>query len=253
MAISGMTGAVYVSDVNAAPVSFNDEPCSAVDAERKRFRIDDPDLRYWDPEAPVTVMLNGVLVTPPGYTLEHCGGFIVLGDAADSEDEISVSGKALTLIQAGGFFNWSIDLDGEDADATTFKSGGWKEFKRTLKGWSGSAEAFWGDTQFFDSLGKTVVVKMFVDSGPAQDCFEGFAVISGDGIEASVEGLVEETVDFTGTGSLYIRMDGEEEVEAQGMGLMGGPGLTGGLTGGTIPDPDEENNKESEVSEKDED
>ena len=253
MAITGMTGAVYVSDVNAAPVSFNDEPCSAVDAERKRFRIDDPDLRYWDPEAPVTVMLNGVLVTPPGYTLEHCGGFIVLGDAADSEDEISVSGKALTLIQAGGFFNWSIDLDGEDADATTFKSGGWKEFKRTLKGWSGSAEAFWGDTQFFDSLGKTVVVKMFVDSGPAQDCFEGFAVISGDGIEASVEGLVEETVDFTGTGSLYIRMDGEEEVEAQGMGLMGGPGLTGGLTGGTIPDPDEENNKESEVSEKDED
>jgi hypothetical protein len=27
MAITGMTGAVYVSDVNTAPVSFNDETC----------------------------------------------------------------------------------------------------------------------------------------------------------------------------------------------------------------------------------
>jgi len=206
MAITGMTGAVYVSAVNAAPVSFNDEPCSAVDAERKRFRIDDPDLRYWDPEAPVTVMLNGVPVTPPGYILEHCGGFIVLEDAADPEDEITVSGKALTLIQAGGFFNWSIDLDGEDVDATTFKSGGWKEFKRTLKGWSGSAEAYWGNSQFFDSLGQVVVVKLFVDAGPAQDCLEGFAIINGDGIENPVDGLVQETVDFTGTGPLYIRM-----------------------------------------------
>jgi hypothetical protein len=206
MAITGMTGAVYVSDVNAAPVSFNDEPCSAVDAERKRFRIDDPDLRYWDPEAPVTVMLNGVPVTPPGYTLEHCGGFIVLEEAADVDDEITVSGKALTLVQAGGFFNWSVDFDGEDADATTFKSGGWKEFVRTLKGWSGSAEAYWGDTQFFDSLGKTVVLKLFIDAGPAQDCLEGFAIISGDGIENPVDGLVQETVDFTGTGPLYIRL-----------------------------------------------
>ena len=205
MAITGMTGAVYVSDVNTAPVSFNDEPCSAVDAERKRFRIDDPDLRYWPLDEPITVKLNGVPVTPPGYVLERAGGFIVFEEAMEAEDEITVSGKALTLVQAGGFFNWSIDADGEDADATTFKSGGWKEFKRTLKGWSGSAEAYWGDSQFYDSLGKAIIVKLFTDAGSSQDCLEGFAVISGDGIENPVEGLAQETVDFTGTGPLYMR------------------------------------------------
>lgn len=204
MAISGMTGAVYVSDVNTAPVSFLDEPCTG-DAQRKRYQIDDPDLRYWDPTYPVLVEVNGSSVST-GFTLEHAGGYIVFNNALDAGDEVTVSGKALTLIQAGGFFNWSIDGDADDAEATTFESQGWKEFARTLKGWSGSAEAYWGDTQFFDSLGKTVVVKLFVDSGPSQDCLEGFAVINGDGIEAPVDGLIQEAVDFTGTGPLYIRM-----------------------------------------------
>ena len=205
MAITGMTGAVYVSDVNAAPESFNDEPCSAVDAQRKRYQIDDPDLMYWDPDYPVLVEVNEEPVLS-GFTLEHAGGYVVFDEALDGEDEVTVSGKALTLTQAGGFFNWSIDLDGEDADATTFASGGWKEFARTLKGWSGSAEAYWGDTQFYDSLGKTVVVKLFIDAGPNQDCLEGFAIINGEGIENPVDGLVQESIDFTGTGPLYIRM-----------------------------------------------
>ena len=206
MAITGMTGAVYVSDVNTAPVSFNEESCTG-DATRKRYQIDEEDFRYWDPDTPVLVEVNGAPITA-GFTLEHAGGFVVFDEALilDVEDEVTVSGKALTLIQAGGFFNWSIDGDGEDAEATTFASQGWKEFVRTLKGWSGSAEAYWGDTQFFDSLGEIVVVKLFVDAGPAQDCFEGFAIINGDGIEAPVDGLVQETIDFTGTGPLYLRV-----------------------------------------------
>jgi hypothetical protein len=206
LAITGMTGAVYVSDVNTAPVSFNEESCIG-DATRKRYRIDKEDFRYWDPDAPVWVQVNGVPIAA-GFTLEHAGGFVVFDETLilDVEDEVTVSGKALTLIQAGGFFNWSIDGDGEDAEATTFASQGWKEFVRTLKGWSGSAEAYWGDTQFFDSLGEIVVVKLFVDAGPAQDCFEGFAIINGDGIEAPVDGLVQETIDFTGTGPLYLRV-----------------------------------------------
>ena len=205
MAIIGMTGAVYVSDVNTAPVSFNDEPCSAVDAQRKRYQIDDPDLMYWDPTYPVLVEVDGDPVST-GFTLEHAGGFVIFDTALGADDTVTVSGKALTLIQAGGFFNWSIDGDADDADATTFASQGWKEFARTLKGWSGSAEAYWGDTQFFDSLGKTVVVKLFVDAGEAQDCLEGFAIINGDGIENPVDGLVQESVEFTGTGPLYLRL-----------------------------------------------
>jgi len=203
MAITGMTGAVYVSDVNTAPTAFSDKPCTG-DAERKRYQITDANLRYWDPDTPVLVEVNGVSVST-GFTLEHAGGFVVFNTALGVDDTVTVSGKSLTLVQAGGFFNWSVDGDADDAEATTFASQGWKEFKRTLIGWSGSAEAYWGDTQFYDSLGKTVVVKLFVDAGPAQNCLEGFAIINGEGIENPVDGLVQESIDFTGTGPLYIR------------------------------------------------
>lgn len=204
MAISGMVGGIYVSDTEIPPVPFSDAATTG-DAARKRYQVVDPAHRYWPLDAEVTVKVNAVEVTT-GFRLERAGGFVEFDDALGAEDVVTVSGTALTLAQAGGFFNWSIDADGEDADATTFASGGWKEFARTLKGWSGSAEAYWGDTRFFDSLGKTVVVKLFVNSGPSQDCLEGYAVINGDGIEAPVEGLVQESVSFTGTGPLYIRM-----------------------------------------------
>ena len=204
MAVVGLTGAVYVSDVNTAPVSFSDKPCTG-DTERKRYQVNDSSLRYWDPDTPVLVEVNGASVST-GFVLEYAGGFVVFDTALGADDAVTVSGKALTLIQAGGFFNWSIDGDADDAEATTFESQGWKEFKRALIGWSGSAEAYWGDTQFFDSLGETVVLKLFVDAGPSQDCLEGFAIINGDGIESPVDGLVQETVDFTGTGPLYVRL-----------------------------------------------
>jgi hypothetical protein len=80
-------------------------------------------MRYWDPTYPVLVEVDGDPVST-GFTLEHAGGYIVFNNALDAGDEVTVSGKALTLIQAGGFFNWSIDGDADDAEATTFESQG---------------------------------------------------------------------------------------------------------------------------------
>ena len=204
MAITGKVGAVYVSDISAAPIVFLNEPTTA-DAQLKRYQVTGAGFRYWDLTEPVTVKVNSVIVTS-GFTLEHAGGFVEFDVARDPLDVVTVSGQALTLVQAGGFFNWSADGDGEDAEATTFQSQGWKEFVRTLNSWGGSADAYWGDRQFFDSLGEIIVVKLFVDAGPSQSCLEGFAIISGEGIEAPVDGLVQETVDFTGTGPLYLRL-----------------------------------------------
>ena len=203
MAIVGMVGGVYVSDTSIPPVPFLDAATTA-DTGRKRYQVTDPAHRYWLLDEKITVKVNSEEVTE-GFLLEYAGGYVVFEEALLEGDIVTVSGKALTLAQAGGFFNWSVDGDGDDEDATTFKSGGWKEFVRCLKGWSGSAEAYWGDTRFFDSLGKVIVVKLFIDAGPAQDCLEGFAIVSREGIEVPVEGLVQETVDFTGTGPLYLR------------------------------------------------
>ena len=204
MAITGKVGAVYTSDIDAAPVSFTDAATTA-DTTKKRYQVTNTANRYWPLDTDIIVKKNGTKITS-GFTLEHAGGFVVFDEALTADDEITVSGEALTIAQAGGFFNWSVDTDSEDADATTFESGGFKEFEQVLKGWSGSAEAYWGDEKFFNMLGEIVVVKLFTDAGASQRCVEGFAIINGDGIESAVDQLVQESIDFTGVGPLYIRL-----------------------------------------------
>lgn len=204
MALSGKTGAVYVSDVGAAPVAFTDEATSA-DAQLKRYQVTDPTYRYWSLDAVITVKVNTVPVTT-GFTLERAGGVVVFDSALDPLDVVTVSGSALTVIQAGGFFKWSIDPKGDDSAATTYESGGWKEFVRVLNGWAGSAEAYWGDGRFFDSLGEIIVVKLYMDAGASQRCFEGFALITTEGIETPTDGLVQDKIDFEGVGPLYPRL-----------------------------------------------
>lgn len=204
MAIAGKIGGVYVSDVDTAPVSFTDQ-ATTDSGDHKRYQITNAAYRYWPLDADITVEVNGSPVTT-GFTLERAGGYVVFDAALGAEDVVTVSGEALTLVQCGGFFNWSIDTDAEDADATTYASDGWKEFQRVLKGWSGSAEAYWGDDRLFKSLGEIIVVKLFVDSGASQKCLEGFALINSEGIETAVDSLVQETIDFQGVGPLYFRL-----------------------------------------------
>lgn len=202
MAITGKVAAVYVSKPGAVPVIFTDEPTTN-SGDSKRFQVTDPGCRYWARDEAITVKVDGTIVTT-GFALEHAGGFVVFKEAQSGP--VTVSGKALSLSQAGGFFNWSLDLDADDLDATTFESGGKKEFVRGLLGWSGSAEAFWGDETFFESLGEIVAVKLFVDVGASQKCFEGFALIKGVGIEANVSEIIEQSVEWTGVGGLYPRL-----------------------------------------------
>ncbi|QCX32454.1 hypothetical protein FDN13_01370 [Caloramator sp. E03] len=204
MAITGMIGAVYVSDINTAPISFTDQ-ATTKDATLTRYQVTNTAYRYWPLDATITVKKNGTVVSS-GYKLERAGGYVVFDSPLQGTDVVTVSGQALTLVQCGGFFDWSIDFEQETTESTTFASGGWKEYTATIKGWKGSAEAYWGDDRFFKSLGNIIVVKLFTDSGASQKCFEGFAIITSEGIETSIDELVKDKIDFEGVGELFIRL-----------------------------------------------
>lgn len=204
MAIAGKVGAVYVSDVGTPPVDFADQ-ATTDSGDHKRYQVTDPDYRNWPLDAAITVKKNSEVVTS-GFTLERVGGYVVFDVANDPGDTITVSGQALTLVQAGGMFNWSVDMKADLQEVTTYASGDWKENIATVRGWSGSAEAYWGDRLLFDSLGEILVVKLFVDSGASQRCLEGHAVITSEGIEAAVDDIVKEKVEFEGVGPLYVRL-----------------------------------------------
>lgn len=209
MAITGMTAAVYIPSPNESS-PFTAISCISSSPDNRRYRVTQSSAYYWDQDTPIKVEISEdsgpFQEIKSGFKLEHVGGFIVFDVAKDpSVFEVQVSGKAYTLSQSGGFFNWSVDFDADDVETNAFINDGWKTFQRVLLGWSGSAEAFWGDTTFYDLLGTKMIIQLFISKGTSLDRLEGYVILSGEGIETPVEGLVEESISFTGTGPLYLR------------------------------------------------
>jgi predicted secreted protein len=208
MAITGKVGAVYILDPEAESVVFASgaQECTGC-PERIRYCVA-PALRYLDPDKPVTVFRNDVPIDS-GFHIEHIGGCVVFDEPQGELDGINLLASYYNLAdikQAGGCFNWSLNAEVEEKDVTTFKSaqetGGWKSFIGLLKGWSASAEAYWGDENFFAALGKRIILRLFVDAGPSQDCFEGYAIVTSEDISTAVDEIVEESIDFRGSGLL---------------------------------------------------
>ena len=201
MALAGKLGAVYVQ-TDDAPVAFTDEATTA-NAARTRYTITDTTKRYWSKGTAVVVEVGGVAVTT-GYTLEYAGGVVVFDVAQGVGAVVTVTGAYVALAEAGGFYNWSLEPSVDMQEKTAFQSSGWKEFESTVKGFTGSAEAFWGDDQFFTALGTEVIVALYLNEATGLR-YEGYAVISGDGISTAVDELIQETVDFTGDGPICYR------------------------------------------------
>ena len=202
MAITGYVGAVYIETADP-PAAFTKEATQA-DSSHTRYRIINTNKRYWDKNSPVLVYVNDALVSN-GFEIEHCGGVVVFAAALTADDTVTVSGISVSISQRGGFFNWSLELKGDTSDITTFDSAGWKENLPTVKGFTASADSYWGDSEFASALGKEVIIALFVDNSASKKRYEGYAAISSDSIETAADDIINETIEFEGTGRLYYR------------------------------------------------
>lgn len=204
MAIAGHVGAVYI-ETSDPPTAFTKKPTKA-DTGRTRYEIIDANRRYWDKNSPALVYVNDALMST-GFEIEHCGGVVVFAAALAAEDIVTVSGMSMTVTQRGGFFNWACELASDASDVSTFQSDGWKENLPTIKGFTASADSYWGDSEFSQSLGKEVIIALYVDKTASPKRYEGYAVVSSDSIETAVDDIVNESIEFEGTGRLYYRED----------------------------------------------
>jgi hypothetical protein len=204
MAISGKVGAVFLQ-TEEPPVTFIKE-ATAANAERTLYIIINENCRYLDKNSPVLVYVNDSEISS-GFAVEHLGGAIRLSEPLDEEDEVTVSGKSITVSQSGGFFNWSAELAADTADISTFESSGWKENLPTINSFSAAAESYWADERLSARLGQELIVALYLDTGANTKRYEGYALISSDSIELSVDDIVNESLEFQGCGKLYYRED----------------------------------------------
>lgn len=209
MPISGSVAAVY-RQTTAAGTAFADAATTEVTGTGitayTRYQVTNTAYRYWDKSQAVTVKVNGTIVTT-GFTLEYLSGFVVFDTARASTDTVTVSGTAYAMEQDGGMFDWKLDLDSDMIDVTTFASNGWKEFIASLNGFSGSASAFWTNTDYADFLtnGEEVVLVLYTDDTANKDRYEGYAVLKQDTVDVQTKAVVKDTINFEGDGTLYYR------------------------------------------------
>ena len=119
----------------------------------------------------------------------------------------TVGGTAVAEAKA-----WSLDVSQETVDTTNFGSAGWKESTPTLKSWSGSITVLFdggadaGQAGLIAGVtsGTTVALELNVSATGAgtSEKFSGSAVVTNMPISNDVNGIVEVSFSFEGTGAL---------------------------------------------------
>lgn len=124
----------------------------------------------------------------------------------------SANSRIYTLAQVGGFTDWSLDIQRELVDTTTFQASS-RQFTGILRGFSINANRFWIDENMtvdvgaqMQAMGSPFVVKLFVDTtGANLYRWVGFATPESVEIMTPTGGMVTETIRFRGYKELYYR------------------------------------------------
>ena len=107
---------------------------------------------------------------------------------------------------------WSLDINQDTTDTTDLSSSGWKTSTTTLKGWTGSITAIFdasgtaeGALQTGLTGGSTVALDLQLGDGTGTlDKYSGSANITSQSVTNDVNGIVEVTFNFEGTGAITI-------------------------------------------------
>ncbi len=207
----GMYGAVYsaVGYLNAETIAFHENTPSA-------DTITDSANGF------VTAgFVNGATIIVTGSTSNNAAftaatvaaGTITLDPADDLLEE--VAGDKVTIRSSApgtallGFYNWAFDNSADMLDKTTFASAGNREFMAGLKTWTATCEKHFETTSDQSAwIGTAKWIRLFVkyvavpSGGDPAYFYEGAAYLSALGTSEPIDGLVDQTLTFTGSGAL---------------------------------------------------
>jgi len=120
-----------------------------------------------------------------------------------SEGTVKIGANVVAEIRS-----FSIDVTADTAEDTTMGDS-WRTFKTTLKGWSGSLDCFWDET---DTTGQGAIVdgaeitlNVYPEGATTGDkYYTGTVIVTGTTINSSFDGLVEASFKFQGVGALTL-------------------------------------------------
>lgn len=190
----GTVGAIYVTD---SEYTITDTACTLQD-DNKTLNIDSNTYRYLK-KSTVIVKKDTVALDPNSYQIK-IGGIVFYEE--QTAGTYTISATYYDLVQAGGFFNYSINASCEILDTTEFGN----EFVTNVPGnfsWSASAEKYYIDNTFQALfLAATELIVVFYTDTSASDKYEGYGTIDKASINTDAKGIIKETLNITGNGIL---------------------------------------------------
>ena len=96
---------------------------------------------------------------------------------------------------------WALDVVVDPLEVTTFADSGNRTYIRGLKGWSGTVDLYTDDTKQTDvaDVGTSAAISLYLNG---THYYSGTALCTGFHPATNVDGVVEGSLDFTGSGLL---------------------------------------------------
>jgi hypothetical protein len=170
------------------------------------YQIADPAKRILSPDGTVTVQVDAdgagtgtpATADPGTYTLDRLVGTVTFHSAQPTDATVTIQGEYFspsTVIEA---YEYTLTIESDNQDATRFQD----SFVRREQGLldvTAELSKWWSDTSLFEMLDqdKTLVVEFYSDS--ASNPLRAWMKIASDEVSSSVDGLVEEALEFEGT------------------------------------------------------
>jgi hypothetical protein len=199
---SGNKAVVYIT--SAPSVSAVDLPCTG-DAGRTIYTVNDIAKRFWDKAVAVIVETSpdGTTWTPfpTGFTVQYCGGKIIFASARTAGTQVRVDVNYYPVSQLAEAKEWSLDIEVEMLDGTKFGDT-WKTNYAGQRSASGSVSQWWVDNFFLANITNPLVAVLYIEDGQPQR-YEAFIKLTSDGVNAAVDNLIEEEINFDTDGEVY--------------------------------------------------
>ena len=196
--IAGYEASLHYINTDTASVALTAEPMEALDADRKIWRVAARAKRWLNPATATTVKIDSSAVAP--QAIVHAGGFVRFASGVAAGSSVTIDGQYFTAVnKLAGAKQWSLDMQADELDVTSWDSGSWREFMTVIKSATASFDKWWFDQFFLVYIQDTTAVGLELRTKDDKRYY-CYGNITSDSIKAASEGAIEESINVRVTG-----------------------------------------------------
>lgn len=192
--------------ITALTATTSTGEAASLSSDGTYVQIDGSTKRHWDPDSTPILYLNSTAVSSTAYDVNYVQGRFQFGSTQPT-GTYTADVEYLATSRVAGGREWTLNIEADMFEVSTFGSSGWKQFQPNLNGASVTVSRYWNDSSFLDYMtvdNARFVVEMVPNNASSTSArYEGFARVVSDNPAASVDAIVGESINLEVDGQLY--------------------------------------------------